>query len=62
MSSTAPIEGFICACHFLIGIDDTHLKSKYLGTVLCATTIDGEGALFPLAFAIVDAKNNKNWM
>jgi transposase-like protein len=30
--------------------------------LLTATTVDGEGSLFPLCFAVVDAENRENWM
>jgi transposase-like protein len=44
-----------------VGIDGTHLKGKFLGALLTATTVDGEGSLFPLCFAVVDAENRENW-
>ncbi|KAF3780927.1 hypothetical protein EJ110_NYTH38062 [Nymphaea thermarum] len=56
------IQGFIKGCPPLIGIGDIHLKSKYLGTLLSATSFDGDGALFPLAFGIVDVENDESWM
>ena len=35
---------------------------KYLGTLLFATGFDGDGALFSLAFGVVDEENDDNWM
>ncbi|WZZ30030.1 hypothetical protein YC2023_013431 [Brassica napus] len=62
ISFQASIYGFLNACRPLIGLDRTYLKSKYLGTLLLATGFDGDGALFPLAFGIVDEENDENWM
>ncbi|CAD5322070.1 MULE transposase domain [Arabidopsis thaliana x Arabidopsis arenosa] len=62
ISFQASIYGFLNACRPLLGLDRTYLKSKYLGTLLLATGFDGDGALFPLAFGIVDEENDENWM
>lgn len=62
ISFQASIYGFLNACRPLIGLDRTVLKSKYLGTMLYATSFDGDGALFPLAFGVVDEENDDNWM
>ncbi|XP_068323884.1 uncharacterized protein [Pyrus communis] len=62
VSLHASIYGFLNACRPLLGLDRTHLKSKYLGTLLFATGFDGDGALFPLAFGVVDEENDENWM
>ncbi|KAK9067575.1 hypothetical protein SSX86_011686 [Deinandra increscens subsp. villosa] len=62
ISFQASIYGFLNACRPLIGLDRTVLKSKYLGTLLFATGFDGDGALFPLAFGVVDEENEENWM
>ena len=62
ISFQASIYGFLNACRPLLGLDRTYLKSKYLGTLLFATGFDGDGALFPLAFGVVDEENDDNWM
>ena len=62
ISFQASIYGFLNACRPLLGLDRTFLKSKYLGTLLFATGFDGDGALFPLAFGVVDEENDDNWM
>ncbi|XP_021742191.1 uncharacterized protein LOC110708376 [Chenopodium quinoa] len=62
ISFHASIYGFLNACRPLLGLDRTYLKSKYLGTLLLATGFDGDGALFPLAFGVVDEENDENWM
>jgi len=43
-----------------LGLDGAHLKAKYLGILLAATGVDANGALFPLAYAVVDAENDDN--
>ena len=48
-------------CRPVLGLDRAHLKAKYLGILLAATGIDANGALFPLAYAVVDAENDDNW-
>ncbi|CAN6818013.1 unnamed protein product [Brassica oleracea] len=62
LSFHASIFGFLNACRPLLGLDRTYLKNKYLGTLLLATGFDGDGALFPLAFGIVDEESDENWM
>ena len=57
----AAAKGF-AYCHPLLGLDGTHLKSKYLGILLAATSIDSLGQLFPVAFAVVNAENDENWL
>ena len=48
-------------CRPLLGLDGTHLKSKYQGILLAVISIDANGSLFPLAYAVVDAENDDNW-
>ncbi|CAL5408387.1 unnamed protein product [Camellia sinensis] len=49
-------------CRPLLFVDGTFLKGRYKGHLLAATSKDGNQGLFPLAFAIVDAENQDNWM
>ena len=49
-------------CLPILGLDGTHLKSKYLSILLAATGVDAVGSLYPLAFAVVDAENDANWL
>ncbi|XP_028082822.1 uncharacterized protein LOC114284130 [Camellia sinensis] len=46
-------------CRPLLFVDGTFLKERYKGHLLAATSKNG---LFPLAFAIVNAENQDNWM
>ena len=49
-----------CFQHYrpVISIDGTFLYGKYKGTLLIASTWDGDNRLFPLAFAIVEKETN----
>ena len=49
----AAIEGFK-HCRLIIQIDGTFLYGKYTRKLLIATSIDGDGHFFPLAFALVE--------
>ncbi|KAJ6684980.1 hypothetical protein OIU79_015124 [Salix purpurea] len=62
VSFKASIYGFLNACCPLIALDEMVLKGKYHGTLLLATGFDGEGAVFPFAFAVVDDESNGEWM
>jgi len=43
-------------CKPIIQVDNTHLYRKYRGTLLMATSQDGNGGVLPLAFAIVEGE------
>ena len=44
-------------CRPVLGLDGAYLKAKYLCILLGATGVDANGALFTLAYAVVDAEN-----
>ena len=56
----ACIEGFK-AMRKVIAVDGTFLKTKYKGTLIVATTQDGNYHQYPLALAVVDSENNNSW-
>ncbi|KAJ6692330.1 hypothetical protein OIU79_014140 [Salix purpurea] len=56
------IYGFLNGCLPIVGLGGIQLKSKYLGTLLSATSFDADGGLFPLAFGVVDMENDESWM
>ncbi|XP_050238390.1 uncharacterized protein LOC126687878 [Mercurialis annua] len=60
MALDASIKGWKY-CRPLVVTDGTFLKSNYGGTLLTACTQDGNGKIFPLAFAIVDSENDASW-
>ncbi|KAL5572909.1 hypothetical protein UlMin_022506 [Ulmus minor] len=45
----------------VVGIDGTFLKSQYKGVLLVATTQDGNGQCYPIAWGIVDSENEDAW-
>ena len=60
MAISASINGWQY-CRPTMVVDGTFLKSNYRGTLLTASTEDGGGNIFPLAFAIVDSENDSSW-
>ncbi|XP_050937736.1 uncharacterized protein LOC127148299 [Cucumis melo] len=60
MAIASSIEGWRY-CRPNIAVDGTFLKCKYGGTLLTATTMDGNSKIFPLAFSIVDSENDASW-
>ncbi|KAJ3680031.1 hypothetical protein LUZ60_016309 [Juncus effusus] len=62
ISYRASIYGFLNACRPLLEIDKAQLKGKYLGSLLCASGVDADHAMYPLAFAVVDVESDENWM
>lgn len=62
VSFYASIYGFLNGCLPIVSLGEIQLKSKYLGTLLSATSFDPDGGLFPLAFGIVDVENDESWL
>jgi len=62
ISFYGPMHGFLNGCLPIIGLGGIHLKSKYLGTLLSATSFDVDDKLFPLAFGVVGVENDESWM
>lgn len=62
VSFYASIYGFLNGCFPVISLGGIQLKSKYLGTLLSATSYDADGGMFPLAFGVVDAENEESWI
>ncbi|KAL5194065.1 hypothetical protein HKD37_20G056197 [Glycine soja] len=48
-------------CKPIIQVDDTHLYDKYRGTLLMATSQDGNGGVLPLAFVVVESETLTAW-
>ena len=45
----------------VIIVDGTHLKGKYTGCLLTASSQDGNHQIFPLGFGVVDGENEASW-
>ncbi|KAL0235827.1 hypothetical protein GEMRC1_002409 [Eukaryota sp. GEM-RC1] len=57
--------GTICGynyCRPLVQVDGTHLHNKYKQVLLTSSTVDAQGQLFPLGFAVVSGENLDNWV
>ncbi|XP_019256385.1 PREDICTED: uncharacterized protein LOC109234782 [Nicotiana attenuata] len=48
-------------CRPVVVVDGTFLKSAYRGIMLTASTLDAAGSILPLAYAVVDSKNEASW-
>jgi hypothetical protein len=48
-------------CLPLVIVDACHLKSKYEGTLMTASAMDGEKSILPLALAVVPGENEATW-
>ncbi|KAK1294012.1 hypothetical protein QJS10_CPA16g00605 [Acorus calamus] len=53
--------GFLVGCRPVIGVDSCHLKGKYKGVLLAATSIDGNHGIFPLAYAVCEEESAETW-
>ncbi|XP_025685673.1 uncharacterized protein [Arachis hypogaea] len=56
------VTGFLRGARPILFIDGCHLSGPYKGTLLAASTCDANNDLFPIAYAIVSAENNENWL
>ncbi|XP_019248749.1 PREDICTED: uncharacterized protein LOC109228015 [Nicotiana attenuata] len=48
-------------CTPVVVVDGTFLKSAYRGIMLTASTMDAASTILPLAYAVVDSKNDASW-
>lgn len=54
-------DGFKKGCRKVIGIDGTWLKGVCKGVLLVVVAKDGNGQMFPIAWAIVDCESHETW-
>ncbi|XP_038680892.1 uncharacterized protein LOC119981819 [Tripterygium wilfordii] len=54
-------RGFLEGCRPLIGLDGCFLKGFYKGQLLTAIGQDGNGHIYPIAWAVVLVENIDNW-
>lgn len=55
------IYGFLNGCLPIVCLGAVQLTSKYMGTLLLASSYDPDGGLFPLAFGIIDVASDETW-
>ncbi|KAH0649762.1 hypothetical protein KY284_029674 [Solanum tuberosum] len=48
-------------CRPIVVVDGAHLGGAYKGTFVSASTLDGAGCIFPLAYGVVDTENDCSW-
>lgn len=60
MAIAASIKGWE-HCRPIIVVDGTFLKCKFGGTMITACAQDASNQIFPFAFAIGDAEDDKTW-
>ncbi|XP_038987745.1 uncharacterized protein LOC120103904 [Phoenix dactylifera] len=53
--------GFLAGCRPFIGLDGRHLKGKYRGVMMAATSLDGNNGLFSVAFGVAESENSDSW-
>lgn len=54
-------DGWKKGCRRVIGIDGTHLKGICKGVLFAAVGKDGNGQMYPIAWAVVDAESFDTW-
>lgn len=57
----ASLHGFEHGCRPLIFLDAVSAKPNKQWKLLAATSVDGEGDVFPVAFTVVDEESRENW-
>ncbi|KAJ0234223.1 MULE transposase domain-containing protein [Hirschfeldia incana] len=60
LAFNASITGFPFMRKVVV-VDGTFLQGKYKGTLLIASSQDGNFQIFPIAFAVVDIENDESW-
>ena len=45
----------------VISVDRTHLKTKFGGSLLIASVMDGDAHIFPIGYDILDSENDSSW-
>nr|XP_009786388.1 PREDICTED: uncharacterized protein LOC104234515 [Nicotiana sylvestris] len=48
-------------CRPVVVVDGTFLKSAYREIMLTTSTMDATGTILPLAYAVIDSKNDASW-
>ncbi|KAL4339649.1 hypothetical protein GQ457_08G016010 [Hibiscus cannabinus] len=54
-------DGYKAGCRHVLSIDGCHLKGYYGGTFLAAVVVDANDSIYPIAYDVVEAKNQSSW-
>ncbi|XP_016499822.1 uncharacterized protein LOC107818341 [Nicotiana tabacum] len=46
----------------IVVVDESHLKSYYIGTFFSASSLDGAGHILPLVYGVIDSENDAAWI
>ena len=55
-------QGFLGDCRPFVGLDGCHLKSRFGGQLLSATTKNGNDNIFLVAMVVVKQENKDSWI
>ncbi|XP_022154803.1 uncharacterized protein LOC111021969 [Momordica charantia] len=61
MALGCSIRGFGSCIRQVLVVDGAHLKGKYRGVLLTASSVDGNNQIYPLAFGVVDKESDESW-
>ena len=50
------------SCQPVISVDDSFLKTKYGGQLLCVIALYANSQLYPLAFGVIDSECHASWI
>ena len=54
--------GYLSGCRSYIGLDGCHIKHRFGGQILFATTKDANDNIFPIVMAVVEQENKESWI
>ncbi|WVZ73224.1 hypothetical protein U9M48_021561 [Paspalum notatum var. saurae] len=56
------IDGFLKGCRLYLAVDSTFLTGKFRGQLCVACAVDCHNWIYPIAFGVIDAETNENWI
>ncbi|MFS7904830.1 putative transposase, MuDR, plant, MULE transposase domain-containing protein [Helianthus anomalus] len=62
VSLIACSKGFRDGCRPYIALDACHLKGKFNGVLVAATSVDGNNSIFPVAYGVLESENKTSWI
>ncbi|KAI3795072.1 hypothetical protein L1987_37716 [Smallanthus sonchifolius] len=62
ISLIACSKGFLDGCRPYIALDACHLKGKFNGVLVAATSVDGNNSIFPVAYGVLESENKSSWI
>ncbi|KAI3827087.1 hypothetical protein L1987_01151 [Smallanthus sonchifolius] len=62
ISLIACSKGFLDGCRPCISLDACHLKGKFNGVVVAATSVDYNSSIFHVAYGVLESENKTSWL